>query len=173
MEKLFSQIVGTHVTPESEPIPIAKIYNVILDPDTGKVVALSVHPFLKYVITPMDIHAWYKYIVIEDEESIAEANDIMRVKEVLKKDIPIYKNRVETKNGEYLGKVVDFMIDTKFMQLTKIYVAKTFLGLVQMDQRIISADNILRVEKDKIVVKNATVKEPATVKDAVLAPNLP
>jgi len=165
MEKFYSNIVGMPVIEDDVFRAITTIKDVIIDPESGKVVAFSVDIRRNLVIAPVDIISIGEFLKIHSVESIAEGSDILRVDIVQKKGIKIIHNRVETKNNEYIGNVVDFSIDAKTFTLKRLFTAKSFLGLIRYDQRIILEKNIIEILPDKIIVKEnlKTAKEEKRV----------
>ena len=166
MEKLFSKIVGTPIYYDDQLRPAARVKDVILDPESGNVLGLFVDSNQHKMISHLDILRWGDVVKINDLNVIIDAHDVFRVEQVLKSGIKIYRNNVETKDGELLGKVVDYAVDVNNFQLKKLYVTKEFFGMVRYSSRIIKADDIIEVLADKIVVKDnlAFVKEKETVK---------
>lgn len=165
MERYFSKIIGTPVYEDSVR-PITSIKDLVIDPENGKIIALVVDLSRNLVITPMDIISWYEGVKIHSSNDIVDAGDILRVQNVQQEGIRIHRNKVETKDGKYLGKVFDFAIEPKSLILNKLFVAKDFLGIVRYDSRIISYSSILEILPDKIVVKNdlGTIKQEEAVK---------
>jgi sporulation protein YlmC with PRC-barrel domain len=159
MEKYYSQTVGSAIITESGH-QLARIYDVAFNTDTGKVVGFFTDHTGKNVVAPLDIIQWGAALIVRDDESISESNEIHQVMESLKRGIRIFKNRVVTKNGEDLGRVIDFAVNNKFFTLTKLLVAKSFLGLVYYKKRLIPATDIIEITKDKIIVKNPLKTEP-------------
>lgn len=140
---------------------VGRILNVLIDPDNGQVVAFSLDFSFQRVIVPMDIRGWFREVVIARSDDVLGIDDVVRVREVLNKDAMIFKNRVFAKNANhsaknserYLGRVHDFSINIEQMMLSKIFVAKSLLGLVRFQQRIIPFSQILEIQRDKILVK--------------------
>lgn len=169
MEKLYSKIVRSVVVEEDGVRPICNVRDLVIDPNDGKVVALSVGK--GRVIVPADILSWGmsgragSAVKINRADSILDVEDIVRVQEVWGRQAQIFEQKVETVSGKELGSVVDFVIDSKAMVLKKLYVAKVFLGLLRLDHRIISAKDIVEILPGKIVVKDdlGVVKERAAV----------
>ncbi len=161
MEKLYSKIIRSYVFREESLRPIASVRDLVIDPNNGKVVAIEVNRGRKMVISPMDITAWGSAMKIGGRDDIVNVDELVRVKEVWERRAQIFGQKVETEGGKVLGKVIDFVIDGKFLVLKKLYVAKVFLGLLKFDSRIILAKNIIEILPNKIVVKDdaATVKE--------------
>ena len=71
-----------------------------------------------------------------------------------------YGYKVETEEGDYIGKVFDYSVETKTNALKKIFVAKNFLGLLRIDERIIPKKHIVEILPGKIVIKGSTTKIP-------------
>ncbi|MFC1749441.1 PRC-barrel domain-containing protein, partial [Pseudomonadota bacterium] len=85
---------------------------------------------------------------------VIESSEIQKVEKILELQIPVIKNKVFTKKGEYLGKALDYSMDPKMFVLTSIVVAKSFLGILQWDRRIIGYKDIIEIKKDAIIVAN-------------------
>lgn len=173
MEKLYTKIIGTPVFDEEVKHPITAVKDIVIDPETGKLLALIVNLSRNLVIAPQDILYWGDQIQVHTHDSIIEGNEILRVEEVQKKGIRIFNNRVVTKDGKDLGKVYDFTIDSRETALKKLYVAKSILGLVRYDGRIIPAKEIVEILPRKIVVNSdlatVTEKENAVVEDLAIS----
>lgn len=159
MERYFSKIIGTPVYDEGIR-PITSVKDLVIDPENGKVVALVVNLSRNLVVAPMDIVSWYEGIKINSSDDIVEGDDILRVQSIQQRGIRIFRNKVETKDGKYLGKVFDYGLEPKSLILSKLFVAKDILGLLRYDSRVIGYNSILEILPDKIVVKSdlATVK---------------
>jgi uncharacterized protein YrrD len=102
----------------------------------------------------MDIIFFGQAITIGDHEDIIDAREVIKVDDIIKGDIRILKNRVETQKGDYLGNVQDYYVDVKSFGLTKILVYKSFFGLFRGMERLIPARDIVEIKKGLIVVKN-------------------
>ena len=164
MERFYTKIIGTPVR-DVDARPITAVRDVLIDPATGNLCALEVDSGKNRVVTPMDIISWREAILINDSGSIVDSDEIMRVDELVKQDIRVYKNRVESKDGTYIGKVYDFSIGDIDFSLKKLFVAKDIFGLARYDKRIISAKDIVEILKEKIIVKGdkAVIKEEEEV----------
>ncbi len=155
MKKLFSEIQGKPVFSRDVQGAVARVFDLILDPVNGTLVALSVHPSMKQVVGMRDVLSWYPEIVIRDTDSIVAPDEVQRIQQVLEKDYaPFLDNTVVTESGKKLGRVYDYLFDLDAGILLKIMVAKTFLGLINIDDRILSASDIVKVELDQITVKD-------------------
>ncbi len=154
MEKLYTDIVGSAVVEIASSRPTTTVKDLVVDPENGKLIAFVVDLRKNLVIAPIDVLSWGLTISINSHDSIVEGNEILRVDAVQQRNIPIIHQKVETKDGEYLGSVNDYAINTKDFSLRKIYVAKGFLGLIRYETRIIPAKQIVEMLPDKIIVKD-------------------
>lgn len=161
MQRLYSKIVGTPIFEEDFGRPVTTIKDLVIDPENGKVLALVVDISRNRVIAPIDIYSWTEVIKIHNGEAIIEGSEILRVDSVQKSGAKVIRNKVFTKDGVYLGRVVDYTIDSTGLCLDKIFSAKVILGMLRYDSRIIPAKNILEILPNKIIVKGNTeeVKE--------------
>lgn len=79
--------------------------------------------------------------------------------------------RTLTRSGDYLGRVVSFELDTSSQTVKRYYVKKKSFGRWFLNQRIllknsliISARQVVSIDKDKLVVEDAVLKEGAEEK---------
>ncbi|MFC1599934.1 PRC-barrel domain-containing protein [Patescibacteria group bacterium] len=157
MEKSYKQIIGTPIVVEGLG-KVARITDILIDHKSGKVCCFFVDQGKMKILIPLDILFFGQVVTIRDGEDIIDAEDVIKVQECLNSDIRIFKSRVETKKGEYLGNVQNFLINIKAFGLTKIIVYKSLLGLFKSQDRIISARDIIEIKKGLIVVKNKCAK---------------
>lgn len=162
MEKLYSEIVGTPVFEDDAPRPFTTVKDLVLDPEMrGKLLAFVVGGGRGRILSPVDVISWGNVMKVHSAGDVTEVANVLRVEEVLKRDVRFDGALVETEKGEDLGKVYDYGVDNKTFDLRRLFVAKSFLGLLRYESRIISAKDIIEVLPEKIVVKNGlrTVKE--------------
>ncbi len=165
MERLYKNIIGTAVVDEDFGRPLTTVKNVIMDPESGKLIALVVDINKNLIITPHDILSWTGVIKIHSSQMIIDAREVLRVEAVQKKRISIMDNKVVTEEGKNLGRVVNFSIHEKTLELKNLHIAKMILGLIRLESRIMPANRIIEVLPRKIVVKDdkGTVKEEAEI----------
>lgn len=169
MERLYSKICGLPVFAADSLRPICSVIDLVIDPNSGKVLAFLVDARKWLVVAPIDITAIKHGVFIHDYEDIIPAEDILRVKEVLNKYGSLYKKKVVTESGVKIGKIFDYVVDdfgggnsgngphgqlVGALSLKKIYTAKNLLGIAQFDGRIIMAANIIEVMPDRVIVKD-------------------
>lgn len=158
MERLYTNILGISVFEDEGVQPLTTVKDVIVDPESGKILAFLVNISRNLVIMPLDIVSFGDVIRIHSHDCIIEASEVLRVEQVQKKDTHIFNNRVETEDGEYLGKAIDFSVETGSYALAKIYVGKVILGMFRYGTRVFTARNIVEILPKKIVVKGGAEK---------------
>lgn len=158
MERLYTNILGTPVFEDDGTRPITTVKDLLVDPETSKTLAFIVDKSKNLVVMPIDIVSFGDVIRINTHDSIIEAHEVLRIEQVQQKQIYIFNNRVETEEGEYLGRVIDFSLDFTTYELKKIYVAKVILGMFRYGTRVFTVRNIVEILPKKIVVKGGPEK---------------
>jgi len=169
MEYAYSKIIGLPVFEAENMRPVFLIQDVIVDPESGRIVAFLADGRRNIVITPHDILAIKHGVWIKDVDDLCTVEDVLRVSKVVEDFGSFLMKKVVTESGKVLGKVVDMYFDSQIIQLNKIHVAKNILGFIQYDSRILPAKNIIEARKDVIIVKDDDAKERVTDKVAVKA----
>jgi sporulation protein YlmC with PRC-barrel domain len=85
---------------------------------------------------------------------IFQLDEIIRLRSLLNQHVWINKCRVETADGEFVGHVYDYFVDSKMMILTKILTVKTYFGLFKGDAFLIPRKEIIKIEKNIITVRD-------------------
>lgn len=158
MERLYTNILGTPVFEDEGAQPITTVKDLVIDPESGKTLAFLVNVSLNLVIMPLDVVSFGDVVRVHAHDCIIEAGEVLRIEQVQKKEVHIFNNRVETEDGEYLGRVIDFSVDTVSYALSKIYVGKVILGMFRYGTRVFTARNIVEILPKKIVVKGGAEK---------------
>jgi len=161
----ISNLIGRPILCLETKSAVASILDVVCDPDNGRVIAFKIaSSFLakpKIVSCKDIIEIRSDCLIITKESAMVEPKEILKVNDILKKNLKILGNWVRTKSGRWLGKIEDLLIDSSTLALIKIYVKgsvlnigfKPFLGTLRENQ-IITADNILEVTANAVIVKN-------------------
>jgi len=164
MEKPYSEIIGLPVIVDGLG-RAGRITDILIDTSDGRVAAFYLNNSRTKIVAPIDIIFFGQAVIISDFEDIIDAEELIKAKETIERDIWVIQSRVETQKKEYLGKIYDYYIDTSFYGLTKIVVYKSFLGLLKSPERIIPAKDIVKIKKDLVVVKNEWAKETVKQKE--------
>jgi len=164
MDKPYSKIIGLPIIVEGSG-KVGRITDILINPENSKVAAFFTNTGKMKIIIPMDVLYFGIGLIIQDFDDIVDAQDIIKVNQILEKDIGILKNKVETEKGEYIGHVQDIYIDTRLYIMTKIVVHKSFFGLLKTQNLIISVRDIVEIKKGLVIVKNKWAKNFIREKD--------
>ena len=151
MKKTFSKIIGSNVISNQAEGVISIVTGVHIDPENGKIIALQCG--FKQLLMPMDILRWSRNIYVNDYNSLTTREHILRLQSISKARDNIMYKLVYTENGEHIGRVYDFTIDTKSMMLVNLSVKKKFLWMI-LFETMIPHKNIIEIQDMKIIVKD-------------------
>ncbi len=156
METLLSTTVGLPIIDEHSSHVVSRVSDVLIDTETGKVVAFLIGT--RRMVVPMDVTAWERdHLAISNEMHILDHGDVIRVNEVLKKQIPVAGNKVFTESGIYIGRVTDIVFDPRLFEMKKIFVSKTFL-IFHYDHRLVTTKQIVEIRQDAVIVSDVFAK---------------
>jgi sporulation protein YlmC with PRC-barrel domain len=175
MVKLITDIIDAQVLLFQEKAHVGPVRDVIIAPVDGSFLGVMIFdPIdrMTKVVPASEIKGSGKdFLLIKDYSSLTEPDDVVRIKAALEINPKIIGARVETKSGQYIGKVNNATINFKLMCLERLYVSPASLLEFLAKDLIISAKNIVEIQKDKIIVSDtyATVKEKSIVTTPALA----
>lgn len=153
MERFYSQTIGSEIFTENA-IYMGRVSEIVVDPDRGMIVGFLTGSLGEKAFSPIDLLSWNRQLIVKDEESLLDTEEIIKIREVLEAQNMIMKKKVVTKSGQYIGKVSDIAFDSLFLVMTKIFVAKPLLFFFEYDERIFTVQQILEIKKDVIIVKD-------------------
>ena len=161
MKKAFSSILGTQVISDQAEAMISLVTNVHMDPDSGGIIALQCG--FKQVLAPIDIRSWgRKSIHVVDHDALTTPEHLLRLQSVDPEREELIYKRVVTEAGEMLGRVYDYIIDTKTMHLHQLVVKKKIFFFTVFEA-IYNRKHIVEIQKDRIVVKSGLKTSRARV----------
>ncbi|MDH3324282.1 MAG: PRC-barrel domain-containing protein [Candidatus Peregrinibacteria bacterium] len=149
-------------TGESPEVPVARVLDFIISPETGKFKALWViTPNGVRLISTKDVVQWTeKEIVIASENEIVTPENSPKLVKFATKEVSILGAKVFLKNsrGKYLGRVRDFAFDTISPQILSIHVRNGVW--VFGKKRIIPRAKIAKISKLGIfITENIAAKK--------------
>ncbi len=109
-----------------------------------------------------------KALVVDSEDVIVDQQEVLEIDRNLKAGIEIIDSKVYNIQGQYFGKVSDYLIDDYF-QVSKIYIYPPIYNILE-NQLIISRDRIVRIIKGKIIINTDNYEEtkcPETAKVSI------
>lgn len=142
---------------------IGEIREILVDPENGRILGFLVQPQSSYfggsIFSPkkalsiVDVREWDpKGLVTASIENLVNPNEIIRIKDVLQKNIILIGMKAKTESGKGLGSVEDLLIDTDTESVAKYYL-KDLLG----EKRVLTSDKVVKI--DKVIVFHDDVAE--------------
>ena len=164
MIKDFKSIMGAKVLEFDSGSLLAVVSGIIVNPDFGMVEAYWVKPFTlpfrNAILRSGDILEFKKNLYIKSDKTLAQSEDVIRIKEILEDGRKFIGNSVRNEAGKSYGTCVNLTFETETYALKQVYSRKSFLGLITLDERIFSYNDIVRVLPEAILVNDdATKKE--------------
>jgi uncharacterized protein YrrD len=102
--------------------------------------------------------------VINDQDNLAGADELVRLKDIIRLQFNILGKQVITLDGDKLGKVADFAADTDSMFIHKLYASQSLLKHFAGGMLSIDRTQINEITDKSIVVNDLTQKVPAQAK---------
>lgn len=145
------KIIGLPVAAIDTETKIGEIAQIVIDPENGRILGFLIKtggilsPTLALSI--VDIKEWDPNgIVTESLDNLVNPDEIVRIKNVLDKKIDFLKMSAKTESGKGLGMVEDLLIDTDTEIVAKYYL-KDILG----KSRVLSSDQVIKIENKTII----------------------
>lgn len=175
MQKLASEFGRTAIITREERTILGSLQDVIINPENGDAIGISFQVANAknkiMVANTSDIAGvGTNFIMIRSIDSASLPDEIIRIKEVLDKDMEIAGSKVVDEDERHLGKVRDWSIDLKRMRLERLYVVSSSLIKMLAQDLIITANDIVKIEKDKITVRSSSVKAGKKIAAMAKAP---
>lgn len=160
-------LIGGKVLEHRSGQILALISGIIIDPDTGMVEAFWVKPltlpFKNAILKSSDILEFKMHLYVKHDSVLAQAEDLIRISEILEDGRSFLGAPVRSESGVSYGKCVNLTFDTGTYALKQIYTRRSILGLIRLDERIFSYNNIVKVLPDGIIVNDDSTKKEAVM----------
>lgn len=162
---LVSQLAGRPVIGFDDAEPLGVLRDPIIDPSNGKVVGYFVgYGFMSMkqcALLAEDIVGYDEArVIIQGQKSLQPLEEVPQLRKIANKKIPVLDAKVITESGKQLGRANDLLIDTDLHMVVRYYVH----GL--MNDRIIAAEQVNRIEKHGIIVDDTAPAAPAAAAEA-------
>lgn len=106
-------------------------------------------------------------IVIDSEDELIDADDIVRLKNLLAENFTLQNKPVITDLGRRLGHVEDYTINLETSRLQKLYVKRPLWRSWLGASLIIDRSQIVDITPRHILVRDTTIKSPALAAEPV------
>ncbi len=167
----FSIVLGTSVLDDESSRVIAKISDILINPDTGKIVGFFVMvPGLfsghGHFLSCTDIVAWGTVVHVRSEDAIVPAEDLVRLQLLLADSRRVIGQQIVTLTGRtYLGMCTDVQFDTRQMEIEWLFPKK----YVFVSQSPVPASDIVEITPEAIVVREPLRLKKEKVEEPLLS----
>jgi len=98
--------------------------------------------------------------VINDHDVLAEEDELVRLKDILKLNFELVGKQVETIAKEKVGKVTDYAAETETMFVQKLYVSQSLLKSLTGGTLSIDRTQINEITPRRIIINELIEKSP-------------
>jgi uncharacterized protein YrrD len=139
---------------------IGEIKEGVIDPDTGRIIAFKLKTLLpKKFLSIVDIVEFNEdKILIHSEGGLFDEKDLPRIKQIKELKLKIWKAKAFSESGDCLGRVDDLIFDEHSGEIIKYYISQPFFLNPLKTHLIVTKNEILRVEKKGIIVRDPSKK---------------
>ncbi len=109
-------------------------------------------------------------IVVNDYDVLSEASDLIRLKSLIDLGFTIVGKPVVTKDGQKLGKVREFSIDSIGFYIQKLYITQPLYKNLYGTQLVIDRNQIIEVTNSRIVIKDTL--QPTKINATIIPESL-
>lgn len=161
-----SRLIGTPVLSVQAGGRIASVSELIVDPDTLKIIAFKLTGplVMRSSAKILDVKSVREYsnfgIVIDDIDELIEKDDVVKISKVLDLNFDLNGLKVETKKGSKLGKVEDYTLTSEDFIVQQLIVKRKLLKSFLDPELTISRKEIVEITDYKVIIKD----EEKTVK---------
>lgn len=103
--------------------------------------------------------------IVNDHDVLVDADDLVRLKDLLNLQFEIIGKKVYTINRNKVGKASDYAVETETMFVQKIYVSQSIIKSLAGGSLSVDRTQINEITKDKIIIndllQDAKVPMPA------------
>ncbi|MBN2307316.1 PRC-barrel domain-containing protein [Candidatus Peregrinibacteria bacterium] len=167
MVKDFKSMVGSRVLEYDSGDLLGMVSDIVIDPDSGMVEAFWVRPatlpFGNAILRTSDVLELKKHIYIRSDKVLAQAEDVIRINEILEDGRKFLGCLVQSEAGQSYGRCIDLSFDTDTYALKQIYTRKSLLGLITLDERLFSYENIIKVLPNLILINDDAKKKEGVI----------
>ena len=148
-------LINLPVGAEDAQSKVGLIQKIIINPENGQLLGfLVITGFFSppKALSFMDVKFWDKEgLVTAEEDNLVLPTEIVRLNHVLKADINLIDMPAEDENGQSLGLVENFLIDTETGSVVKYYL-RDILG----NARILPSEKVIKIEKKIVFASDVT-----------------
>lgn len=137
----------------------------IVDPDNLKIIAFIVEGSTITadtgdVLNVKSIREFSRLgFIIDSIDDIMKREDVIRVQEIIDLDFSLINLQVRTEKGEKLGKISDFIVDSRTNIVQQLVVKRPTLKSFLDPELVIHRNQIIEINDTTVIVKDAVDKK--------------
>lgn len=166
MLQLSAGILNKSVMSLRTGTPVATVVAAIFNPNNLKIEGFYVEDSFdksRLVLLYQDVREILPQgFVINDHDVLAEPEELVRLKDILKLNFELIGKLVETIAKEKVGKVSDYAVETETMYVQKLYVSQSILKSLTSGSLSIDRTQINEITPRRIIVNELIETAPAT-----------
>jgi sporulation protein YlmC with PRC-barrel domain len=149
---------------------IARTVEPIIDPEGLKIIGYTLDGKLirNEVGDILDVSSVREFapqgMIVDSIDEFVNVQDVVRMDKVMSLNFKLVGLKVTTEDGENLGKVSDYTLDTESFMIYQLIVRRPALKSLVDPELTINRSQIMEVDDYKVVVKNE--KKKVSVKEA-------
>ena len=145
--------------------PVAYITAPIIDPNNLKIEGFYCQDIFNkeiMVLLYQDIRELLPQgFVIDDHDVLAQPDELVRLKDLLKLDFQLAGMAVETQSKQKIGKVSDYSTEIETMYVQKLYVGRSMLKSIASGQLSVDRSQIIEITTRRILIQDPLQGKPA------------
>ena len=165
MLQLSETVLGKQVLSLRTGAPVASVVAPIINPNNLKIEGFYCQDTVdnrQLVLLYQDIRDILPQgLVINDFDVLAEAEDLIRLKDVLEINYEIIGKPVETVSGDKVGKVTDYALEGTTMYIQKLYVSQSILKSFTGGNLSIDRTQVHETTPKRIIINDLLQTAPA------------
>ncbi|HXR50110.1 MAG TPA: hypothetical protein VN778_03745 [Verrucomicrobiae bacterium] len=166
MLQLSANLLNKSVLSLRTGTPIATVTGAIINPNNLKIEGFYCqdrYDKKELILLYQDIRdIMPKGYVVNDHDVLAEAEELVRLKDVLELNFELIGKQVETISKQKVGKVSDYAAEVETMFVQKIYVAQSILKSFTGGSLSIDRTQINEITPKRIIINDLLKGTPAT-----------
>jgi uncharacterized protein YrrD len=153
---LSSVILNQEVLSLRTASAVASIIKPIINPNNLKIEGFYCRDYSTkqvLILLEQDIREFQgNGYIVNDHDSLSNAEDLIRLKNIMTINFELINKKVETISGNKVGKVEDYAVDNQSFFIQKIYSSKPIYKKLNNNRLMIDRSQINEITPQKIII---------------------
>ena len=167
MLRFLADLENANVVDLSSGRVIAQVVDIVVNPhdlSIGALVCFSRSKDSNLYLQTQDIHEFNgENIVVQNSESLADLEELVRLKEIVDINYKLVGKVVKTNTKKRVGVVSDVAFNDKSFMFDKLYVRPPVTKLLSMNDLIIGRNQVVEVSDKAIIVRDSDLRSSKKV----------